>query len=221
MGYTYTDVPSDMTQDDHDVFVAMGQAMAPTNDYTPQQASDLYITDGTYEDWAYGVHKIFNYTFEMYPISSNPGFYPPASAIAVQTSRNEQAVRYIIQQADCPYRVIGKEAAYCAHGSGSSSGIYPLRPFLTARSTWPGGTVISETGFKIERCTGAGCIDFAQIATVGANVTSYANTGSNCLRPATPTGCAHITLAGIRATPMRPAPYHAGCCRASHKRQPT
>ena len=27
-GYTYTDVPSDMTQDDHDVFVAMGQAMA-------------------------------------------------------------------------------------------------------------------------------------------------------------------------------------------------
>ena len=34
-----------------------------------------------------------------------------------------------------------------------------------------------ETGFKIERCTGAGCSSFAQIATVGANVTSYANTG--------------------------------------------
>src|SRR5262245_1484854 len=27
-GYTFTDVPSDMTQDDHDVLVAMGQAMA-------------------------------------------------------------------------------------------------------------------------------------------------------------------------------------------------
>ena len=35
----------------------------------------------------------------------------------------------------------------------------------------------TETGFKIERCTGAGCSDFAQIATVGANVTTYANTG--------------------------------------------
>ncbi len=35
----------------------------------------------------------------------------------------------------------------------------------------------SEVGFKIERCTGAGCSNFAQIATVGANVTSYANTG--------------------------------------------
>jgi C1A family cysteine protease len=34
-----------------------------------------------------------------------------------------------------------------------------------------------ETGFKIERCTGADCTNFAQIATVGANVTSYANTG--------------------------------------------
>jgi predicted phage tail protein len=35
----------------------------------------------------------------------------------------------------------------------------------------------AENGFKIERCTGAGCTDFAQIATVAGNVTSYANTG--------------------------------------------
>jgi titin len=34
-----------------------------------------------------------------------------------------------------------------------------------------------ETGFYIERCTGVDCSDFAQIATVGANVTSYSNTG--------------------------------------------
>jgi predicted secreted protein len=34
-----------------------------------------------------------------------------------------------------------------------------------------------ETGFYIERCTGEGCSEFAQVATVGANVTSYANTG--------------------------------------------
>jgi PKD repeat protein len=35
----------------------------------------------------------------------------------------------------------------------------------------------SETGFKIERCTGAACSNFAQIATVGANVKNYSNTG--------------------------------------------
>jgi hypothetical protein len=37
----------------------------------------------------------------------------------------------------------------------------------------------NETGFKIERCTGSGCTNFAQIATVGANVRSYNNTGLN------------------------------------------
>ena len=35
----------------------------------------------------------------------------------------------------------------------------------------------NETGFKIERCTDAGCSNFSQIATVGANVASYSNTG--------------------------------------------
>lgn len=35
----------------------------------------------------------------------------------------------------------------------------------------------NETGFKLERCQGAGCTNFAQIATVGANVTTFQNTG--------------------------------------------
>jgi hypothetical protein len=35
----------------------------------------------------------------------------------------------------------------------------------------------NETGFRIERCSGVGCSDFAQVATVAANVTSYSNTG--------------------------------------------
>ena len=45
-GYTFTDVPADMIQDDRDAMAAIGQAMAATNGYTPQQSSDLYITDG-------------------------------------------------------------------------------------------------------------------------------------------------------------------------------
>jgi fibronectin type III domain protein len=35
----------------------------------------------------------------------------------------------------------------------------------------------SEDGFRIERCAGVGCTGFAEIATVGANVVSYQNTG--------------------------------------------
>ena len=117
-GYTFTDVPSDMTQDDHAVLVAMGQAMASTNGYTPEQASDLYITDGTINDWLYGVHRIMNYTFEMYPrTSTQGGFYPPDEVIPTQTSRNRAAVLYLIEQADCPYEVIGKGAQYCGSGT--------------------------------------------------------------------------------------------------------
>ncbi|HEY8187394.1 MAG TPA: fibronectin type III domain-containing protein [Pyrinomonadaceae bacterium] len=35
----------------------------------------------------------------------------------------------------------------------------------------------NETGFKIERCQNAGCSNFAQIATVGADVTTFNDTG--------------------------------------------
>jgi Fibronectin type III domain len=34
----------------------------------------------------------------------------------------------------------------------------------------------NETGFRIERCKGATCTNFSQIATVGANVTAFSNT---------------------------------------------
>jgi fibronectin type 3 domain-containing protein len=38
-------------------------------------------------------------------------------------------------------------------------------------------TTTNETAFLIERCTGAGCTNFTQIAQVGANVRAYSNTG--------------------------------------------
>ncbi|HAV77562.1 MAG TPA: zinc carboxypeptidase [Anaerolineae bacterium] len=113
-GYTTTDVPADLTLDDWNTMVTMGQAMAATNGYTPEQSSDLYITDGTIVDWLYGQHGILNYTFEMYPkTSSQGGFYPPDEVIPAETARNREAVLYLIQQAACPYGVIGKSNEYC------------------------------------------------------------------------------------------------------------
>jgi hypothetical protein len=42
--------------------------------------------------------------------------------------------------------------------------------------TWTDNST-NETGFRIERCKGPTCINFTMIATVGADVTSYSNTG--------------------------------------------
>jgi hypothetical protein len=35
----------------------------------------------------------------------------------------------------------------------------------------------NETGFRIQRCKGSTCTNFALVATVGANVKGYSNTG--------------------------------------------
>jgi len=112
-GYTFEDVPAGMDPDDQATFVAMGQAMAAMNGYTPQQASDLYIADGVSIDWKYGQHGIFAYTFEMYPRNGNGGFYPGDEVIPRETERNREAILYMLANADCPYRAIGKDAELC------------------------------------------------------------------------------------------------------------
>ncbi|MFF0747550.1 M14 family metallopeptidase [Streptomyces sp. NPDC004267] len=113
-GWTTADTATGMTQDDRDAFAAIGKKMADSNGYTPEQSSDLYITDGSIDDYLWGTQKIFAYTFEMYPTSSlNGGFYPPDEVIERETSRNKDAVLQLLENADCMYRSIGKAAQYC------------------------------------------------------------------------------------------------------------
>ncbi|MFE9912262.1 M14 family metallopeptidase [Streptomyces clavifer] len=114
-GYTYNDTAAGMTADDRNAFAAVGQKMGASNGYTAEQSSDLYITDGSIDDWLWGSQKIFGYTFEMYPgSSSGGGFYPPDEVIERETSRNRDAVLQLVENADCMYRSIGKQAQYCA-----------------------------------------------------------------------------------------------------------
>ncbi len=113
-GYTTADTAAGMSPDQRNTFAVLGMNMAATNGYTPEQASDLYIADGAIDDWLWGQHRIFGYTFEMYPTTASPGFYPPDEAIPAQTSRNREAVLRLLEISDCPYRAIGKEAQYCA-----------------------------------------------------------------------------------------------------------
>lgn len=113
-GYTSSDTTTGMTADDRNAFATVGQKMAASNGYTPEQSSDLYITDGSIDDWLWGDQKIFGYTFEMYPRSGGGGFYPPDEVIERETSRNRDAVLQLLENADCMYRSIGKEAQYCS-----------------------------------------------------------------------------------------------------------
>jgi len=114
-GYTYSDTATGMTADDAAAFKAVGQKMAASNGYTAEQSSDLYITDGSIDDYLWGSQKIFDYTFEMYPTSSaGGGFYPPDEVIERETSRNRDAVLQLLENADCMYRSIGKAAQYCS-----------------------------------------------------------------------------------------------------------
>jgi carboxypeptidase T len=106
-GYTTANTAAGLTANDRNAHAQLGQNMAATNGYTPEQASDLYIADGTINDWMWGTYKIFSYTFEMFPTGSNPGFYPPDEQIAPQTSRNREAFLMFLEESDCIYEVIG------------------------------------------------------------------------------------------------------------------
>ncbi len=115
-GYTTADTAPGLTQDDRDAFATVGRKMAGTNGYTPEQSSDLYVTDGSIDDWLWGDQKIFGYTFEMYPGpgGGGGGFYPPDEVIERETSRNREAVLLLLENSDCMYRSIGKEQQYCS-----------------------------------------------------------------------------------------------------------
>lgn len=108
-GYTRADLPRTMTADDLAAFRALGNGVATRNGYTAQQMSDLYILDGGAADWLYGDQRIFALTIEMYPTDGSHvgGFYPPDSVIERETTRNDDAVLYFLEQADCPYRAAG------------------------------------------------------------------------------------------------------------------
>ncbi|GAA2355583.1 M14 family metallopeptidase [Saccharopolyspora halophila] len=100
-GHTSDDVTEGMTQQEYDRFERVGTAMAADNGYTPQQSSDLYVTDGDSLDWMWGEHKILAFTLEMYPASGGglDGFYPPADVIDRETARNDGAVDILINEA--------------------------------------------------------------------------------------------------------------------------
>ncbi|MFK3981598.1 M14 family zinc carboxypeptidase [Micromonospora sp. NPDC050397] len=146
-GYTTANTAPGLDADQESTFRTIGQQMAATNGYTPEQSSDLYITDGDSIDWMWGQHKIWAYTFEMYPGSSGGGgFYPPDEVIPAQTSRNREAVLILSEYADCPYRAIGKQAQYCGGGGGGTTVWSDNFETATGWTINPSGTDTATSG---------------------------------------------------------------------------
>jgi hypothetical protein len=114
-GYTYKNVPYDMTDADQAALEKMGRKMASLNGYTPKQSSGLYITDGDEIDWAYGTQRIWMYTFELYPSAARDStigrHYPPDELIGREVARNKEAIFYLIEHASCRYSVLGTALA--------------------------------------------------------------------------------------------------------------
>ena len=147
-GYTTANTTPTLNADAQQAFAALGQAMAATNGYTPEQASDLYIADGTIIDWMWATHGIFSYTIEMYPgpSGSGGGFYPPDEQIVTQTTRNREAVLLFSEYADCVYRITGKQAQYCGGGGGGTTVYSDTFETATGWTTNPSGTDTATAG---------------------------------------------------------------------------
>jgi carboxypeptidase T len=103
-GYTYDDVPAGMNAIDHQAFVAIANEMQRTTGYHAQQGSDLYITDGDFNDWMYGAERRYAFTIEL----GGGGFYPGDEIIPGETQRNHAAAIYVAKIANCPTKVVGK-----------------------------------------------------------------------------------------------------------------
>lgn len=99
-GHTGDAVTEGMTQSEYDRFTSVGEQMAASNGYAPEQSSALYVTDGDMNDYMWGTHKVLSYCFEMYPTDGGiDGFYPPDEDIVPQTTRNDGAVDILLTNA--------------------------------------------------------------------------------------------------------------------------
>lgn len=119
-GSTMDDQPPDMQPADLRAFQAVGRELASLNGYVPQQASDYYIHDGSFLDWAYGEQGIFAFTIEVVPWDSEA---PAISLIEQEAMRNRAAVAHLLLLAACPYRASGEEVAMCP-GAAPSTHLY-------------------------------------------------------------------------------------------------
>jgi carboxypeptidase T len=177
-GYTTVDVPKTMTADDHAAFTALARAAGSLNGYTPEQGSDLYITDGDQNAWTYHEQRIFQFTFEMGP-GGTVDFYPTGDQIGALTTVNRGAVLYLLEQADCPWRAAGRPTR-CGplNDDFEISRGWQVNPYGTDTATsgrWLRGIpqkTSTAAGTKQKRATTSGEADLVTGASAGSSANS-------------------------------------------------
>jgi hypothetical protein len=92
-GYTPADAPNGTAMQ------TLGRKLAWLNGHLPEQAFDLYITDGTTDDFAYGELGVAAYTFEV-----GVDFFETCDSFESRTlPLNMQALRYAAKASRLPY----------------------------------------------------------------------------------------------------------------------
>ncbi|MCY4643521.1 MAG: M14 family metallopeptidase [Bacteriovoracales bacterium] len=95
---------------DQQIFETMAQDMSRWNNYAPQQSSELYLHSGGTCDWAYGIHNIYCFSFELSPSpwGMRVGFYPGNDIIEPTFQINLGPALYLMEYSDNPSRVLAK-----------------------------------------------------------------------------------------------------------------
>ena len=105
-GYTYDDLPADMTPVDLMVFRKLAGDMAATNGYVRAAGQRSVHHLGRHGGLALRRARHLRLHLRDVPAGYNPGFYPPGSVIEQETQRNDAAVIYLTTVADNPRKVI-------------------------------------------------------------------------------------------------------------------
>ncbi len=99
---------------------ALGVKMAAINNFTPIQSYELYPTDGTTDEWAYGELGLAAYTYEIG--SGYDGFFPACSQVTDLIQPNVAALLLAARSAYLPYQAgLGPDVV--------SADIAPTQPF--------------------------------------------------------------------------------------------
>jgi hypothetical protein len=157
------------------------------------QSSDLYITDGDQIDWMYGVHRIFSFTWELYPPETATVWgdhYPADEKIAAQTARNKAALLYTINVGGCAYRAIGLITTLCGpfYDDAEIGRGWQVNPDGTDTATtgaWSRGHSYgtSSGGYTMQLSKAySGYRDFATGRAAGSKADSYDLDGTTTMR---------------------------------------
>lgn len=103
--------------------------------YTPMQASDLYLTSGTTDDWSYGELGTFCFTIELRPQGFFPGFLLPEDEIIPTWEENKPAALYLINWTQLP----PPSPDIKANGSDGPVFVTPADTFELTIALDPGG----------------------------------------------------------------------------------